>query len=135
MSVTSALATPTFDVRFAMLRGTLFAAAVVLAFLSAQRQPDPVFAVGETVSTIAGTGTGGFSGDGGDATLAQLNQPTSVALGLNPGAPADVYISDTGNCRIRKVVQTQDGTPGTITNRRRERYLRIWWGWWICYVC
>ncbi len=32
------------------------------------------------ITTIAGTGTGGYSGDNGDATLASLNRPCGVAL-------------------------------------------------------
>ena len=51
------------------------------------------------ISTVAGTGTGGFSGDGGAATAAQLNSPSSVAL----DGSGNLYIADTGNSRIRKV--------------------------------
>ena len=51
------------------------------------------------ISTIAGTGTQGNSGDGGAATSAQLNAPLSVVVASN----GDLYISDTYNNRIRKV--------------------------------
>ncbi|MBI1354803.1 MAG: hypothetical protein GC160_10680 [Acidobacteria bacterium] len=51
------------------------------------------------ISTVAGTGVGGFSGDGGPATKAQLNQPHSIAL--DPAG--DLYIADIANHRIRKV--------------------------------
>lgn len=51
------------------------------------------------ISTIAGTGEGGFSGDGGPATSAQLNLPMSVAV---DGA-GNLYIADLFNYRIRKV--------------------------------
>jgi len=51
------------------------------------------------ISTIAGTGTAGFSGDGGPATSAALNGPYSVAV----DAAGNVYIADYGNARIRKV--------------------------------
>ncbi len=50
-----------------------------------------------TITTIAGTGTAGFSGDAGAATSAQLNAPVGVALDAN----GDLYIADTGNNRIR----------------------------------
>jgi DNA-binding beta-propeller fold protein YncE len=51
------------------------------------------------ISTIAGTGVEGYSGDGGPATQAQLNRPFGVAF----DAEGDLYISDTFNSRIRKV--------------------------------
>ena len=51
------------------------------------------------ISTVAGTGRPGFSGDGGPATQAMLNQPHSIALD-NKGA---IYIADIGNHRIRRV--------------------------------
>ena len=50
-------------------------------------------------TTIAGTGTAGYSGDGALATAAQLNQPYGVAV----AADGTVYISDFANERIRKV--------------------------------
>src|SRR5450755_2767343 len=52
------------------------------------------------VSTIAGTGTAGYSGDSGPALQAQLNAPT----GLSVDAAGDVYIADTGNNVIREVL-------------------------------
>lgn len=60
-----------------------------------------------TISLIAGTGAPGFSGDGGPAEKAQLNQPHSIALDENDG----LYIADIGNNRIRKV----DLKTGIIT--------------------
>ena len=52
-----------------------------------------------TITTIAGTGTEGFGGDGGPATEAFFNYPTFVAV---DGA-GNVYIADSKNHRIRKV--------------------------------
>jgi PKD repeat protein len=52
-----------------------------------------------TITTIAGTGTAGFSGDGGQATSAQLNGPFGVAVDQN----GNVYIADTVNNRVRRV--------------------------------
>jgi len=58
------------------------------------------------ISTIAGTGTAGFSGDGGQATAAKLHQPEHIAF----DASGNMYIADTGNERVRKV-----STTGVIT--------------------
>ncbi len=54
------------------------------------------------ISTIAGNGTGGFSGDGGQATAAELNSPE----GLSIDASNNLYIADFNNNRIRKVTAT-----------------------------
>ena len=59
-----------------------------------------------TITTIAGTGEDGFSGDGGPATEAHLYAPQSVAV---DGA-GNLYIGDLYNHRIRKV-----DSRGTIT--------------------
>jgi len=58
------------------------------------------------ITTVAGNGAKGYSGDGGPATLARLNRPMGVAL----DAQGNLYIADTGNARIRKV-----DTSGIIT--------------------
>jgi len=52
-----------------------------------------------TITTVAGAGTKGYSGDGGPAVAAQLNRPFGVAFDGN----GDLYISDSFNSRIRKV--------------------------------
>jgi len=51
------------------------------------------------VSTIAGNGTGGFSGDGGPALLAQLSGPTYIAVDKK----GNIYVSDHGNRRVRRI--------------------------------
>src|SRR5579872_2257218 len=51
------------------------------------------------IITVAGNGSGGFSGDAGPATDAQLWQPYRLAL----DALGNLYIADMGNDRIRKV--------------------------------
>ncbi|TAE23665.1 MAG: hypothetical protein EAZ91_21710 [Cytophagales bacterium] len=54
---------------------------------------------GGTISTIAGTGTSGFSGDGGPATSAQLNTPVGVVVDPN----GNIIFADKNNYRIRKI--------------------------------
>ena len=49
--------------------------------------------------TGAGTGFGGFAGDNGPATSAQLDSPTDIAIDSN----GNLYICDTDNSRVRKV--------------------------------
>lgn len=51
------------------------------------------------ITTIAGTGTSGFSGDGGQATAAKLNAP----LNIYASRDGFLFISDTNNQRIRKI--------------------------------
>jgi hypothetical protein len=51
------------------------------------------------LTTLAGTGTAGVGGDGGAATLAQVNDPQATAV----DAAGNVYIADTDNHRIRMV--------------------------------
>ena len=56
------------------------------------------------ISTVAGTGTSGFSGDGGAATSATLSFPGGVAL----DGSGNLYIADSSNHRIRR---TRTGVP------------------------
>jgi sugar lactone lactonase YvrE len=58
------------------------------------------------ITTIAGNGTPGFSGDGGPATSALISAPNAIAV----DAAGNLYFSDGGNKRIRKV-----DTNGIIT--------------------
>ncbi len=51
------------------------------------------------ISTVTGNGTTGYSGDGGPATTATLNNP--IGIGLDPAG--NIYIGDNGNNCIRKI--------------------------------
>jgi sugar lactone lactonase YvrE len=59
------------------------------------------------ITTIAGTGVAGYSGDGGLATSAELSSPEAVAL----DAAGNIFIADAGNNVIRRI----DHSAGTIT--------------------
>ena len=65
------------------------------------------------ISTIAGTGANGYSGDGGPATLATFDGPEGVAL----DAAGNIYISDENNVirKINAATGTAPATPGAIT--------------------
>jgi sugar lactone lactonase YvrE len=52
------------------------------------------------ITTVAGSGSRGFGGDGGAATAAQLKDPGAVAV----DASGTLYIADTNNYRVRRVV-------------------------------
>jgi secreted PhoX family phosphatase len=56
------------------------------------------------ISTVAGTGEPGNSGDGGPGTAARLNSPAGVAIGFGD----TLYIADSGNNRVRQLAS--DGT-------------------------
>lgn len=51
------------------------------------------------MTTVAGTGAGGYSGDGGLATAALFNEPTGVAL----DTAGDIMVSDYNNSRVRSI--------------------------------
>lgn len=65
----------------------------------------------EIITTFAGTGTAGYSGDGGPATAAMLKEPHDVAV----AADGSILIADTGNSCIRRVAT--DGTISTAAGR------------------
>ena len=65
------------------------------------------------ITTVAGTGFGNFSGDGGKATSATLKYPEGLAV--------DIFIADTGNYRIRKVLAST-GIITTIAGRDYQDY-------------
>jgi len=88
------------------------------------------------ISTIAGNGVAGFSGDGGPANSATLSDPTGVAIDFS----GNMYISDRGNSRIRKVNSSgiistyaggglgnysADGVPATSISLCGQNYVSV----------
>ncbi|WP_263409943.1 NHL domain-containing protein [Terriglobus tenax] len=68
-----------------------------------------------TITTVAGTGVSGFSGDGGSATVAALSLPSGIAVDAN----GNLYIADTNNQRIRRV---SGGTISTIAGNGEQLF-------------
>ncbi len=87
------------------------------------------------ITTVAGTGTAGFSGDGGPATAAELKGPTGVVV----DGSGVIYIADTRNHRVRKVAAgiittvagtgdpgyTGDGQPAAAAQLKRPTGLAL----------
>jgi trimeric autotransporter adhesin len=69
------------------------------------------------ISTVAGNGTAGYSGDGGAATSAEINGPGDVAV----DTAGNLYISDLGNNRIRKVT-VATGVISTVAGNGTKGY-------------
>ena len=78
--------------------------------LIAEREANRIRVVGSDgrLQTIAGTGTAGYSGDGGPAVAAQISSPTGLAVGANT-----LYFTDYGN-NVLRAIDLQTGTISTI---------------------
>ncbi len=83
------------------------------------------------VTTVAGNGTSGYSGDNGPATSAQLSYPVAVAA----DSAGNLYIADDFNGRIRKVSNGQigtvagDGTAGSTGDDGPATSGQLWNPW------
>jgi RHS repeat-associated protein len=88
------------------------------------------------ITTVAGTGTPGYAGDGGPATAAQLYSPWALALGPD----GSLYIADISNNRVRRVSpngrittvagnatsgHSGDGGPATLAQLRRLQRIAV----------
>src|SRR5690349_18035855 len=83
--------------------------ALVVAADDAVQQP--------RISTIAGTGTAGYSGDGAKATAAQLNQPFHCDL----DRAGNLYVADAFNHCIRRI-DAKSGVITTVAGSGRKGY-------------
>ncbi|MDA0811507.1 MAG: hypothetical protein O3C21_03805 [Verrucomicrobia bacterium] len=74
------------------------------------------------ISTLAGTGTAGFSGDGGAAVAAQLNQPHSIQfspVGVNEEF-VELFLCDIGNHRLR-AIDLKSGLMRTVAGTGEKK--------------
>src|SRR5436309_1376070 len=69
-----------------------------------------------TIMTIAGTGQVGFSGDGGPAAQARLNDPRALAA----DTAGNLFIADTGNARVRRI--SPDGIIKTVAGSGKDSF-------------
>ncbi len=74
------------------------------------------YAFGKIITTVAGNGESSYSGDGGLATQASLNNPLDVAV----GGDGSLYIADYWNNRIRRV--SPDGIITTVAGNGESSY-------------
>ncbi|HEY1212349.1 MAG TPA: Ig-like domain repeat protein [Bryobacteraceae bacterium] len=70
-----------------------------------------------TISTIAGTGVAGFSGDGGVATVAMISLPTAIAV----DSAGNIFFADSNNNRVREI-EAASGTIQTVAGNGEQGY-------------
>ncbi|MCS6804478.1 MAG: hypothetical protein RMM98_03125 [Acidobacteriota bacterium] len=93
-------------VRNSARRRHIWMLAAVVVLLASTIVPVSFTQSSRTITTVAGTGVCGFSGDGGSATFGQLNRQAGLCADL----AGNVYIADLGNHVVRRV-----STFGVIT--------------------
>jgi streptogramin lyase len=76
----------------------------------------PLAADQAMIRTVVGTGQRGYSGDGGPASHAQVNNPYGIAIGPDDA----LYICDTDNHAVRRV--SRDGTISTVAGNGKRGY-------------
>lgn len=98
----------------ALIGGDLYGVAVDASgnlYITSNARIRKVDAVTGNISTIAGTGTAGYSGDGGLATNAAVNGPQAIAV----DSAGNIYFADQNNQRVRKLSPVQIVQEG-VTN-------------------
>lgn len=88
-----------------------------LALLAVALAPAAATQPGATMSTVAGTGKKGHTGDGGPATQATLNQPFHCDL----DAHGNLFVAESGNHCIRKV-NLKTGVISTVAGTGQKGY-------------
>ncbi len=74
------------------------------------------------ITTVAGTGWGGYSGDWGDPLLAQLKGPAGVAVAPD----GDIFIGDGANNRVRMITTRDIPHPNSVDNRAVQEGIKIY---------
>jgi sugar lactone lactonase YvrE len=76
-----------------------------------------VDAITGTITTVAGSGKAGFSGDGGKATDARLNAPEGIAM----DSVGNLFVADNSNSRVRMV--SPEGIITTVAGNGKTKYV------------
>ncbi len=74
------------------------------------------------ITTVAGTGWGGYSGDWGDPLLAQLKGPGGVAVAPD----GDIFLGDVANNRVRMITTRDIPHPNSVDNRAIQEGINIY---------
>jgi sugar lactone lactonase YvrE len=96
--------------RYGLVRGGCLAVFLCAVAALAHAQGVLTLSRGSTVSTMAGTGVFGYSGDGGIATSATLASPSAVAYDVF----GNIYIADARNHVIRKIAAALSTSAGPV---------------------
>ncbi len=74
------------------------------------------------ITTVAGTGLGGYSGDWGNPLLAQLKGPTGVSVAPD----GDIFIGEVANNRVRMVTTRDIPHPNSVANQAIQEGINIY---------
>ena len=99
--------TPAAKAQFTFFGGMAYTKDGDLIFTSLDHRILKLEAKTNVIRVIAGTGQGGFAGDGGPAAAAQFNTPYGIAI----TSAGDLIVADASNRRVRRI----DGRTGIVT--------------------